>query len=77
MLLHFQVQVQNYTIASRMSKTVIIGTLIWSSQVPYFYLGKVQNLGDGGGGGTSRKSLYLPRMTLFTQTILYMSRYFP
>ena len=32
-----------------MSKTVIIGTLIWSSQVPYFYLGKVQNLGDGGG----------------------------
>ena len=30
-----------------------------------------------GGGGIYRKSLYLSRMTLFKQTILYVSLYFP
>ena len=38
-------------------------------------LGKLQNLWIRG-GGIYRKSLYLSRMTLFTQTILYVSLYF-
>ena len=35
------------------------------------------SLFTGWGGRTSRKSLYLSRMTLFKQTILYVSLYFP
>ena len=42
---------------------------------PQNTLGKLQNLWVRG-GGIYRKSLYLSRMTFFTQTILYVSLYF-
>ena len=58
------------------NKNPALGVGVWIP-LPCTAMFREGSLFMGWGGHTTRKSLYLSRMTLFKQTILYVSLYFP